>query len=311
MSSDRPELLVLRALKLGDLLVAVPALRALRRHYPDHRIIYAGPAWLEPLLELTGCVDELLITPGLDEPLNLTPGRVDVAVNLHGSGPQSHRRIDALKPRRRIGFAAAGWSGPEWHDDVHERERWTHLLDWYGIPADPLDYRLNKPAMPSACPGAVVVHPGAAFGSRLWPAERFAAVVRSLQARGHEVVLTGSASERNRALSIADDGGLDSGTVLAGQLDLAGFASVVSEASLVVSADTGAAHLATAYGTPSVTIFGPAPIEVWGPPPGPHIALTDASLRVGDVFSDQPDPALLAVTVEQVLAAVERLSTGM
>nr|WP_239536813.1 glycosyltransferase family 9 protein [Arthrobacter roseus] len=300
-------MLVLRALKLGDLLVSVPALRALRHHYPGHRITYAGPTWLQPILALTGSVDNLLGTPSLEEPLNVPSGAIDVAVNLHGSGPQSHRRLDVLAPKERMGYAANGWSAPLWRDDVHERNRWTDLLNWYGIPADPLDYRLLKPPTPSAHPGAVVVHPGAAYGSRLWPADRFAAVVRALQCQGHTVVLTGSADERERAMKIADDGGLARTAVLAGKLNLTEFAGVVSAAALVISADTGAAHLATAYGTPSVTIFGPAPVAAWGPPDGPHIALTDESVRVGNVFGAYPDPALLAITVEQVLSAAERL----
>lgn len=304
---DRPELLVLRALKLGDLLVAVPALRALRRSYPGHRITYAGPAWLQPVLALSGSVDNLLETPSLERPLNVPPGQVDVAINLHGSGPQSHQRLDAIAPNERMGYAANGWSGPPWRDDVHERNRWTDLLNFYGVPADPLDYRLLKPRTPNAHAGAVVVHPGAAYGSRLWPADRFAAVVRALYKQGHTVVLTGSAAERERAVAIADDGGLARAAVLAGELDLTEFAGLVSEASLVVSADTGAAHLATAYGTPSVTIFGPASVASWGPPDGPHIALTDASVRVGNVFGDQPDPALLAVTVDRVLSAARQL----
>ena len=69
----------------------------------------------------------------------------------------------------------------------------------------------------------------------------------------------------------------------------------------------GAAHLASAYGTPSVVLFGPAPPEIWGPPPGPHIVLTRAELRRGDTFAHRPDPALLAVTVQDVLAAVGEL----
>jgi hypothetical protein len=48
-------------------------------------------------------------------------------------------------------------------------------------------------------------------------------------------------------------------------------------------------------------------VEEWGPPPGPHIALTDASVRRGDAFASDPDPALLAVDVAEVLAASRRL----
>ncbi len=59
---------------------------------------------------------------------------------------------------------------------------------------------------------------------------------------------------------------------------------------------------------PSVVLFGPAPPEAWGPPStGPHIVLTDASVRRGDVFAEDPDPAILAVTADDVLAAVDRL----
>ena len=78
-------------------------------------------------------------------------------------------------------------------------------------------------------------------------------------------------------------------------------------AALVVSADTGAAHMAAAYGTPSVVLFGPAPPGQWGPPAGPHVVLTRAELRRGDVFAADPDPALLGVGVDDVLAAVRGL----
>ena len=303
---EQPVLLVLRALKLGDLLVAVPALRALRRAYPRHRLLYAAQDWLEDALELVGGYD-LLPTHGLDVPIPIEAGKVDIAVNLHGSGPESEARLAAVRPRTVVGHRTPERPGPAWLEEIHERERWTRLLQWHGIEAEPDDFRLLPPVIPSPCPGATVLHVGAAYGSRLWPEDRFAEVARTLSADGHRVVFTGSSAERPRALDVARLAGLPESEVLAGRLRLAEFMAAIAESRLVVSADTGAAHLASAYSRPSVVLFGPAPAEVWGPPPGPHIVLTDAQVRRGDTFAATPDPALLAVSVEDVMAAVGQL----
>jgi hypothetical protein len=116
----RPVLLVLRALKLGDLLVAVPALHALHRAYPHHRLLYAAPGSLEDAVDLVGGF-ELLPTPGLDAPLALRPGMVDIAVNLHGRGPGSQSRVEALQARETISHESGLGDGPDaalamaWH----------------------------------------------------------------------------------------------------------------------------------------------------------------------------------------------------
>lgn len=306
VEQDKPELLVLRALKLGDLLVSVPALHALRRAYPEHRLRYAAQGWLTEALQLVGGF-ELLPTHGLDEPIDVEPGTVDVAVNLHGSGPESQERIEELKARHTISHVSERRDGPPWQPDLHERERWTRLLQWHGIDADPLDFRLNRPAVATAAPEATVIHVGAAYGSRLWPVDRFAYVASKLAASGHQVLFTGSAAERERALVVCRMAGLSEAAVVAGQLTLSQFAATVADARLVISADTGAAHLASAYGRPSVVLFGPAPPEIWGPPPGPHVVLTKAALRRGDTFAADPDPAILGVTTQEVLEAVRGL----
>ncbi|PPG11722.1 glycosyl transferase [Rathayibacter sp. AY1E8] len=310
-----PEILALRALKLGDLLVAVPALKALRRGFPDHRLIMATTPWLEPIVDLVEGLDALVPTlRGLDDPLPMAAGRVELGVNLHGNGPESRLRLREIAPERTLEFrvpALDPGAGPEdprplWIDGELERARWARLVNSIGLDADPEDVAIAVPEEPASAPGAAVVHIGAFYGSREWPEERFAAVARSLTAEGHRVVYTGGANEADRARRVAELAG--TGAVLAGELALSGFAAVVAAAEVVVTVDTGAAHLASAYGVPSVVIFGPAPPEAWGPPAsGPHVVLTDASLRRGDVFSAEPDPALLAVQVDDVLAALSSL----
>jgi ADP-heptose:LPS heptosyltransferase len=149
------------------------------------------------------------------------------------------------------------------------------------------------------------VHPGAAYGSRRWPADRYAAVAAALRSDGHRVVVTGSAAERPLATAVAARAGLPAAAVLAGGTDLLGLAALVAGARLVLCGDTGVGHLATAYRTPSVLLFGPTPPAEWGPPPDrpEHAVLWHGTGR-GDPFAGAPDPALLAVQVSEVLSAV-------
>ena len=288
--------------------MAVPALTALRRSFPEHRVVLATPGWLAPLVGLIPGVDELAPTDGVQSGPVGWPAPLDVAVNLHGNGPESRALLDAAVPARKIGHRAPGWRGPEWVEELHERTRWVRLLEAHGVPGDPGEVALLVPEAPSARPGSVVIHVGAAYRSRQWPGGRFARVAGRLAAAGQPVVLTGDRSDRPRAAAIAARAGLEPGQNLAGTLELDDLAALIASARLVVSADTGAAHLASAYRVPSVVLFGPAPPERWGPPAdGPHIVLTDAARRRGDVFADRPDPALLAVSAADVLAAAREL----
>lgn len=300
---DVREVLILRALGVGDFLTAIPAYRGLRRHFAGHRLVLAAPAEFAELARLTGAIDEVLPTHGLAQ-LDWDRPAPDVAVNLHGRGPRSHQLLLELGPRRRIGFRSTGWAGPEWRSDEHEVSRWCRLLDSAGIAADPTHLRLPTPSVPSSAPQAVLIHPGAGYPSRCWPASRYAEVAARLYAGGQQVVVTGSAAERPLAESVARQAGLPPSAVLAGRLDLVEFAALVAGARLVVCGDTGAAHLATAYATPSVLLFGPVSPRLWGPPPQQrrHRVLWHGPHR-GDPWGTRPDPALLAITPDQVLAA--------
>ncbi len=258
---------MLRALGIGDLLVGVPALRGLRRAFPDERIVLAAPRWLSDLVALTGAVDTLLHTPGLG--VLRWSGSPGVAVNLHGSGPESVADLLTTRPAKLVTHRHPAFDevdGPPWRGGVHEVRRWCDLLAWHGIPADPSDLLLAAPEVPSPVPGATVVHPGASDPRRRWPPERFADVARALAAAGHRIAVTGSPDERGLAETVAWQAELPAAAVLAGRLDLAGLAALVAGARLVVSNDTGVGHLATAYGTPSAVLFGASTPDTWGPP---------------------------------------------
>jgi ADP-heptose:LPS heptosyltransferase len=216
--------------------------------------------------------------------------------------------------RRLIAFANPEVPGtedlPPWRETEHEVHRWCRLLEGCGIPADPSRLDLDPPPLqpPAAAVGATVVHPGAAFPARRWPAERWARVVRHELEAGRRVVVTGSLGEAAVAREVARRaGGLPDEAVLAGRTGLAELAAVVAAASRVASADTGIAHLATALRTPSVVLFGPDPPARWGPPPARpwHRALWTG--HRGDPRGQRPDPGLLAVSVPDVVAALESL----
>jgi ADP-heptose:LPS heptosyltransferase len=339
---------VLRALGLGDLLTAVPALRALAAAFPDHRRVLAAPVALAPVVELLGgAIDELVDLPahvGGDrgtrpDPAHaaLLPARPAVAVNLHGRGPHSTRLLAATGPGRLIAFdlPAAGIESPRvdeparlddparagraravppprWRDGEREVVRWCRLLRANGIPADPgaLDHPRPRPPIPALATvlaDATLLHPGAASPARRWPLERWVAVARAERSGGRCVVVSGSAAERPLAVELAHGAGLRRAAVLAGRTDLRQLLRLVAHAGRVVCGDTGVAHLATAFGTPSVVLFGPTSPAVWGPPPerGQHRVLWAG--RSGDPHAERPDPGLLEIDADAVLAALAAL----
>jgi ADP-heptose:LPS heptosyltransferase len=307
-------ILVLRALGVGDLAAAVPALRAVRAAFPGRTVALAAPAWLTPLIDLVGGVDRIVPTDGLARGLGPVEPP-DVAVNLHGSGPESHRLLMAAEPAELWAFAnaEAGHSdGPSWVEEEHEVHRWCRLVSHYGVDADWSDLSLAVPPHPVR-QGVTVIHPGAKSPSRRWPVDRYAAVARALARRGHRVVVTGSPEERDLATRIARDAGLPRAAALAGRTGIGELAGLVAHARLVISGDTGIAHLATGYGTPSVVLFGPMSPARWGPPPGrPYHRAIWHGVRSerGDAPGPEVHPALLAIDVDEVLAAaaeVERV----
>jgi ADP-heptose:LPS heptosyltransferase len=306
--SPGPVAVVLRPLGLGDLLTGIPAIRAVRAAVPDHRLVLATTTVLAPLAGLVDAVDEVLPAREL-EPLEWAGPPPDLAVDLHGKGTASHVVVADLQPDRLLTFASPGYPGPTWYPDEHEVRRWCRLVaEGLGVDADPDALDLAVPDLPAPVrAGVALVHPGVAFPGRRWPLDRFAAVARYLADAGLDVRVTGSPAEVPLARWVARAAGLGEDAVLAGRTTTLELAAVVAGARLVVSGDTGLAHLATAYRRPSVVLFGPVSPALWGPPPRPqHVVLWHGD-GTGDPWGTELDPALAKITVTEVTDALDGL----
>lgn len=321
------DVLVLRALGLGDALTGVAALRGVRRAWPGRRLWLAGPVGIGSWLRDLSVVDEVVPAAGLD-PLVLPPelaGGGHIAVNLHGRGPQSHAVLAATRPSRLVGFAADGFpDGPVWRADEHEVDRWCRLVTWAGGACGREDLRLTLPEASTAQAGAsapddreaapVLLHPGAASGSRRWPADRWSAVAAALASEGRHVIVTGGPDEVDLAARVVTDAqsqlrsespAAEHVETRAGTLTIPALADLVAHAALLICGDTGVAHLATALGTPSVLLFGPTPPQHWGPAIDEdiHAVLWHGDrTHPGNPHATGTDPALAAVTVHEALA---------
>jgi len=267
--------------------------------------VLAAPGWLARLALHTGAVDRVLVTES-EGPVRLD--RPALAVNLHGRGPQSHRRLLATAPKALIAFrhpdVPESARGPRWRPGEHEVGRWCRLLAESGMPADPTRLELDPSGLPAAPPGArgaTLIHPGAKDPARRWPAPRWATVARREAALGRTVIVTAGPGEEAIAARVA----AGAGSVWA-HGDLMQLAGLVAVAGRVLSGDTGVGHLATALARPSVVLFGPVSPAQWGPPPGPlHRTLWAG--RHGDPHGRRPHVGLLEIHPEDVVRAAETI----
>lgn len=277
---------VLRALQLGDMLCAVPALRAFRTAWPGAEIVLVGLPWARAFVDRFGHLldgfREFPGYPGLPErepAIAEIPGFLaaiqaecfDLAVQLHGSGPIVNPLVSLFGARRAAGFYPAGEPCPDpstfrpWPERGLEIRRLLALPAFLGLPAigDHLEFPIgdaDRSALASIAgdrlPRAghyICIHPGASVPERRWPAGHFAAVAAAMAAREFDVVLTGTAAEGGLTREVADRSGA-SCLDLAGRTELGSLAALLEGARLLVCNDTGVSHVASALGVPSVVI---------------------------------------------------------
>jgi ADP-heptose:LPS heptosyltransferase len=293
---------VLRANSIGDLVLTLPALDALRAAYPDAEITLLGAPWHHAALDGRpgpwSRVIEVPPYPGLggqvpDDPTpDLAASRdffraqrevaYDLAVQLHGGGARSNPFVSSLGARLTVGSRDHGASAldrwirysAEQHDTLRCLEvvarvgaSPVRLEPWWRVTdADRADARR---ALPPSGRRLVVVHPGANDVRRRWSAHRFGAVVGALVEEGCDVAVVGAGPDDEKAgqqiLSTPGVAGVSHVTSLIGRLSFSALLGVLERADLLVGNDSGPRHLAAAVGTASVSVYRVGNLLTAGP----------------------------------------------
>lgn len=288
---------VFRALQLGDMLCAVPALRALRSRFPGATVCLVGLPWADSFAErYRWLVDDFMAFPGwpglpeqsfsLNEISKFLAAaqrrKFNLALQMHGSGEVTNEIVRLFRAGDCAGFMPAGCSVAPGrcfipYPSGHELRRCLALVYALGAQAEseemefpllPSDYRQYEQLVQSWAvhgTGYVCVHPGARYKDRRWPPSNFSAVVHSLQELGEHVVITGSAEETAVAEEVAAASGTGSVHNIAGRTSLGGLAAIIKKAKLLICNDTGVSHLAAAVGTPSIVVFSGSEQDRWAP----------------------------------------------
>ena len=261
---------------LGDAIMALPAARNLKTLLGTEPLTVAAPEKLAALWQACPFVDHVipLTSPksAWRSAAEIRPGKFHTAVLL----PNSLRAAsEALLAgiSRRIGYARGGRRFilskaipmPKRNPvRLHQRYYYLDLIATLGAPTDDTFPALSLPTASSETP-ILAICPGAEYGpAKRWPHERFLETARHFIAtRGLRTVIFGAANDAPICAELAAQ--LPEAENRAGQTTLAEFIAALAGAQLALCNDSGAMHLASALGVPTVAIFGSTEPQLTGP----------------------------------------------
>jgi ADP-heptose:LPS heptosyltransferase len=286
-----------RALQIGDLLCAIPAVRAFKKAYPASNITLIGLPWAQRFVKrFPDYFSDFIHFPGypglpeqgfdtrhyisfLEE---VNKRSFDLLIQMHGNGALVNPVAALCGAKRITGYFEPGKYCPDaelcmpYPEEGAEITKHLQLMEFLGIAAQ--DEQLEFPvtaaeqqSFSDICATYdlqpkqyVCVHPGARDTRRWWSAQNFAQVADLLTEKGYTVVLTGTESEYHTTQLVASSMRHEA-INLTGKTDLGTLAVLIKNARMLLSNDTGVSHIASAVKTPSVVIFLASDPSRWAP----------------------------------------------
>ncbi|NUQ61878.1 MAG: glycosyltransferase family 9 protein [Pirellulales bacterium] len=330
-----PRIAIVRLSAIGDVIHGLPVLCALRQRFPRAALAWVVEERAAALLRGHPSLDNLMTVPRgwLKSPKSvlhlrrqLRQFQADIAIDLQGLA-KSALVARLTGARVRIGFGDEKGRELSWClNNRLVRTTAPHIIDSnlellrplgiespavrFEIPETPADRESAERFLAEAklTGDFAVINPGAGWPSKLWPAERYAAVGRHL-GRAHglpSLVVWAGRQERGWADEIV--AGSEGHGRMAPSTSLTELAALLRRARLFVGSDTGPLHLAAAVATPCVGLYGPMPAERNGPYGPGQIAIQRMHF---DGTSRQRRNAstdlMEAITVDHVCDACDRI----
>lgn len=276
---DRIKILLVQTAFLGDIILTTPLIIALKKSFPEsHLALLTTPTGEEALSGL----------PELDEIITYDKHNSEkgaLALFKKASGIREKQFDIAISPHRSyrtalllalsripvlVGFKTASLSSV-YHfriarpKNLHEVERNLNLLQpVLELPENfdrrirlplPQNFDLNSFGIRANRRPLIGIAPGSAWKTKRWPEERYAELAKMLKARGCEVLILGEQKEQALCSRIE---GLSEGVInLCGRTSLKELFGIISSLDLLISNDSAAVHIASAFSTPVIVIFGP------------------------------------------------------
>lgn len=322
------KILVLQLKRIGDLILTTPALSALRKAQPGAQITLVHDHKCADLIQAMPFVDDSLAWGGGNIafwPTLLRRG-YDLCLDFTGNDRSAFLAF-LSKATRRVAFQwvhKAAFRPLFYNEFVHSDVRSHHTCDHYLHLVAPLGALPEQPHIHLEIPGAgkmladevlaksgingpfAIVHPGSARPEKYWPAEHWAAVVDFCQSQGLPCVITGAngAYEQEQIAQLKQAVAGKPPVDLSGSLDLLGFAALVQKAKLLLSVDSAAMHLASAFKVSQVALFGLTNPYHWRP--------RHDKAQVISASGEDPSPRLQGapmkeISTQTVTAAITRL----
>ncbi len=348
MTGEEPRrILIIKPSALGDIVLALPALSALKRSFPEARITWFVRPEFAPLLEGHPYISDIILfdrrrlskwwcSPGSFNELRslikqLRAGKFDLVFDFQGLFRTGYFSwVTGCK--RRFGNTQGGELAHLFYTDkISQDASSIHLVDYYlkmvaaaGAEQREAEFKLPQDAgaaeqidkllkSQGVNGGYVVLVPGAAQPNKRWPIERFAELAGKIGERfGLSIVATGSQGEREYIEAIQTGGSIRV-INLAGKTTVRELILLMKNASLVVSNDTGPGHIAAAMGVPIVMIFGPTnPARVCPYKRPQCVVAVEPTMRGMNADSYEPRHDIAHITVEQVFETVcEQIAHGL
>ena len=341
-------ILVVNLGHLGEMVVSTALLRVLRQNFPDAKIVVVGGQWALPVLENSGLGDSYItynskrydrhsaVKFSLAHIVSLfrllRAERFDLVVDLRSDYwvffssllIGARYRYDYGTTRVKKLFRHLSTNSQPW-ESGHYLEQRMAILDEMGIPragvlpklfvSSPADnIALNILQIHSPADFVVIIHPFAEWVGREWPANNYVKLCQYLCDKpGVKVLVSGKANERDRAGRIVDAVRGDIHN-MAGEMSLKELPAFIRNASLFISSDGGAMHLAAALGVPLIALFGPQSPVAWAPVSSAPAKVLYKKMQCSpcaQTMCSQGFECMASIAVQDVVTAVEELMINL